>query len=133
MHWGDLPKACHCLKQAIQPIRRHVLAQSMDYEIKSHYILPWQSDCRDAKNTSQCYGHWKLTPLLHLHSQGQICSHPPTNSTNKACLPTQQLMGKQMCQQSCATISLKPVLSWQFCHLFFNIGTSLLRAHFITS
>ena len=37
-----------------------------------------------------------LTPLLRPHCQGQICPHPPTNSTNKACLPTQQLLGKQM-------------------------------------
>ena len=40
--------ACHCLKQAVRPIRGHVLAQSTDYEIKSHYRLPWQSDSRDA-------------------------------------------------------------------------------------
>ena len=30
-------------------------------------------------------------------AQGQICSPPPTNRTNKACLPTQQLLGKRMC------------------------------------
>ena len=36
------------------------------------------------------------------HSQGQVCSPPPTNRTNKAGLPTQQLLGKQMCHQSCA-------------------------------
>ena len=30
IYWGDLPKAYHCLKQAVRPIRGHVLAQSAD-------------------------------------------------------------------------------------------------------
>ena len=38
--WGDLPKACHYLKQAIRPIRGHVLAQSTDYEIKTTIDCP---------------------------------------------------------------------------------------------
>ena len=38
-----------------------------------------------------------LDRIAQNHSQGQVCSPPPTNRTNKACLPTQQLLGKQMC------------------------------------
>ena len=26
IYWGDLPKACHCSKQAVRPIHGHVLA-----------------------------------------------------------------------------------------------------------
>ena len=26
IYWGDLPKACHCLKQAVRPIHGHILS-----------------------------------------------------------------------------------------------------------
>ena len=48
IYWGALPKACHCLKQAVRPIHGHILAQSPDSEFKSHYRLPRQFDFRDA-------------------------------------------------------------------------------------
>ena len=40
IYWGFLPKACHCLKQAVRSIRRHVLAQSTDYEINATINCP---------------------------------------------------------------------------------------------
>ena len=43
--------------------------------------------------------HKELTPLLLAHSPGQICIPPSNNNTNWACLPSQQLLGKQMWQQ----------------------------------
>ena len=48
IYWGDLPKACHCLKQAVRPIHGHILAQSPDSELKSRYRLPRQFDFSDA-------------------------------------------------------------------------------------
>ena len=44
-------------------------------------------------------GNRELTPLLRPHSLGQICTPPVTNNTNCACLPSQQLLGKQIWQQ----------------------------------
>ena len=51
IYWGDLPKAYHCLEQAIRPIRGHILAQSTDYETKA---------------TIDCPGNW--TSEMHEHS-----------------------------------------------------------------
>ena len=99
--------------------------------IKSQHRLPRQSDSRDAPNISQWYGNWELIPLLRSHSQGQICtSYPPTNNTNRACLPLQQLLGKQMWQQPCTYyFSKTSTLSWRFRHTFSAYDSSLIKAH----
>ena len=85
---GVTSHAYHCLKQAVRPY-----TDTLRHRLRTLKSKPLQTALAV---WTQRYGHRKLTPLFHQHSQGQICSHPP-NSTNKACLPTQQLLGKQMC------------------------------------
>ena len=70
--------------------------------------------------------------LIHSHSQGQTCTFPPSDNTNKACLLSQQLLGKQMRQQPCAHYFSKArTFSWRFQHFFSAYDTSLIKAHFI--
>ena len=90
----------------------------------------WQSDSRDVPSISQCYGHKELLS----HGQVQICTPTPTDNTNKACLPSQQLLGKQMCQQLCAYYFSKTrTLTRRLRHSFLAYHTSLIKAHFITN
>ena len=71
------------------------LAQSSDLELKSQHQLLRKSDSRDAPSISQWYGHKEFTPLFRSHSLGQICtSRPPTDNTNRACLPPQTAFGE---------------------------------------
>ena len=46
---------------------------------------------------TQRYGHRKLTPLFHPHSQVKFVLTHLLTVLIKACLPPQQLLGKQMC------------------------------------
>ena len=67
IYWGDLPKACHCLKQAVRPIRGHVLAQSTDYAvrpIRGHVLA--QSTDYEIQATTDCPG--TLTSEMHIAS-----------------------------------------------------------------
>ena len=103
---GWPPKRLSLFETGSPAHTRTRLAHSSDLEPKSQLRLPRQSDSRDAPSISQWYGHKELTPLLRSHSLGQICtSHPPTNDTNRACLPPQQLL--EMWQHHAPTISLK--------------------------
>ena len=83
---GDLPKACHCLKQAVRPIRGHVLAQSTDYEIKSHYRLPRHltSEMPKASPSDMATGsspHY----FTHIVKVKFVLTHPLTILTKHAC------------------------------------------------
>ena len=131
--WGDLPKACHCSKQAVWPIRGHVLAQFTDYEIKA---------------TIDCPGN--LTSEMHIESLSDTASgsslhyfalivkvksvliHLLTALTKHACQHN-SFWGSRCVSSHAPTISLKPVLSTTISAHIFRHYTSLLRAHFITS
>ena len=117
IYWGDFSKACHCLKQAVQPIRGHVLAQSTDYEIKA---------------TIDCPGN--LTSEMHIASPSDTASlhyfalivkvkfvliHLLTVLTKHACQHN-SFRGSRCVNSHAPIISLKPVLFMAISALIFR-------------
>ena len=97
IYWGDLPKTCHCLKQAVQPIRGYVLAQSTDYEIKATIDCPGNltSEMHIASPSDTASGS-SLHYFDHIVKVKFVLIHLLTVLTKHACQHN-QLLGKQMC------------------------------------
>ena len=120
IYWGDLPKACHCLKQAVQPIRGHVLAQSTDYEIKTTIDCPGNltSEMHIASPSDTASGS-SLHYFAHIVKVKFVLIHLLTVLTKHACQHN-SFWGSRCVSSPAPTISLKPVLFTAISALIFR-------------
>ena len=127
IYWGDLPKACHCLKQAVRPIHGHSLAQSSDSDCLGSLTskMPKASPSDTPTRSSLHY-------FAHIAKFKFVLTHLLTVLTKLACQHN-SFWGSRCDSSHVPIISLKPVLFTAISVLIFRHCISLLRAHFITS
>ena len=120
IYWGDLSNACHCLKQAVQPIRGHVLAQSTDYEIKATIDCPGNltSEMHIASSSDTASGS-SLHYFAHIVKVKFVLIHLLTVLTKHACQHN-NFWGSRCVSSHAPTISLKPVLFTAISALIFR-------------
>ena len=118
---GDLPKACHCLKQAVRLIRGHVLAQSMDYEIKATIdcLSNLTSEMHIASLSGMASGS-SLHYFAHIVKVKFVLIHLLTVLTKHACQHN-SFWGSRCVSSHAPTTSLKPVL--------FTVISALILRH----
>ena len=110
IYWGDLPKDCHCLKQAVRPIRGHVLAQSMDYEIKATRDCPGNltSEMHKASPSDTASGS-SLHYFAHIVKVKFVLTHLLTAQTKHACQHN-SFWGSRCVSSHVPIISLKTII-----------------------
>ena len=108
--WGDLPKACHYLKQTVRPIRGHVLAQSTDYKIKATIDCPGNlTSGIHIESLSDTVSGSSLHYFAHIVKVKLVLTHLLTVLTKHACQHN-SFWGSRCVNSHGPTISLKPVL-----------------------
>ena len=129
IYWGDLPKACHCLKQAVRPIRGHVLVQSMDYEIKSHYSCPGNltSEMHKASPSDTDSGS-SLHHFAHIVKVKFVLTHLLTVLTKHACQHN-SFWGSRCVSSHAPTISLKTSTFHGNFGTYFSASTPVFSEH----
>ena len=118
--WGDLPKACHYLKQAFRPIRGHVLAQSTDYEIKATIDCPSNLTSEMyIESLSDTASGSSLLYFADIVKVKFVLTHLLTVLTKHACQHN-SFWGSRCVSSHAPTISLKPVLFTAISALIFR-------------
>ena len=108
--WGDLPEACHYLKQTVRPIRGHVLAQSTDYEIKATIDCPHNLTSEiHIESLSETVSGSSLHYFADIVKVKFVLTHLLTVLTKHACQHN-SFWGSRCVNSHIPTISLKSVL-----------------------
>ena len=126
----DLPKACHCLKQAVRPIRGHVLAQSTDYEIKAITDCPGNltSEMHKASPSDTVSGS-SLHYFAHIVKVKFVLTHLLTVLTKHACQHNSFWGSRCVVSSHAPTISLKTSTFHGDFGTYFSALTSVFSEH----